>query len=150
MDDLAAQSEIVPQDLQAERKFMDKLAAQDAASSPADMQKDTNMDDLATQSVQVRPEDLQQDVSLLRENFRLAAEKTLSLSDAADYPRLLNTLANVAGKLAQLVRVQIELQGAQGLGTQGLGSQGRSPSDEFKVSPPKCSPKSSARLPTCR
>ena len=74
--------------------------------------------------MQVRPEDLQQDVALLRENFRLAAEKTLSLSDAADYPRLLNTLANVAGKLAQLVRVQIELQ--------GLGAQGRSPSDEFK------------------
>ena len=69
------------------------------------------MDDSATQPVQVRPEDLQQDVALLRENFRLAAEKTLSLSDAADYPCLLNTLANVAGKLAQLVRVQIEPAG---------------------------------------
>jgi hypothetical protein len=66
-------------------------------------------------------------VALLRQNFRLAAEVTLARCDAADYPRLLNTLANVAGKLAQLVRVQIELQVAQ-----GQGDQGHTPTDPFK------------------
>ena len=85
---------------------------------PADLAQERTPDDPPAPPVEVRPEDLQQDVALLRQNFRLAAEVTLARCDAADYPRLLNTLANVAGKLAQLVRVQIELQGTQGLGPQ--------------------------------